>query len=307
MPNEIEKIIECVPNFSEGKNQRVIDTILRSISKVDGIKVLDVNCDKDHNRAVITFIGCPKNVINAAFACTKMAAKLIDLNKHKGVHPRIGATDVIPLVPIKNVTYKECVKYAKILGKRIGVELEIPVYLYEKAAKISDRKNLANIRNIGYGVLRGEIKKNIWRKPDFGPLKLGKAGAVSIGVRKFLIAFNVNLKSKDLEIAKKIANSIREKKGGLKNVKALGLMLKNRGFVQVSMNLTDYKKTSPLKAFKFIEKEAKKYKVQILESELIGLASKEAMPKDARKVLRIRELKSHQIVDFKNCGSCRGE
>lgn len=299
---KIEKIIECVPNFSEGKNQKVIDAILRSISKIEGIKVLDVNCDKDHHRSVITFIGCPKNVINAAFACTKMAAKLINLNKHKGVHPRIGATDVIPLIPIKNVTYKECVKYAEILGKLIGAELKIPVYLYEKAARFFERKNLANIRNIGYETLKKEIKKNVYRKPDFGPLSLGKAGAVAIGVRKFLIAFNVNLKSKDLEIAKKIAFVIREENGGLKNVKALGLKLGSRGFVQVSMNLTDYEKTSPLKAFKFIEKEAKKYKVQILESELVGLVPKEAMPRNAKRVLKIRGLKSHQIVDFKIAG-----
>jgi glutamate formiminotransferase len=286
------KIIECVPNFSEGKNKKTIDAIAKSISGIQGIRILDIHKDKDHNRSVITFIGEPEAVLQAAFQATKTAAKLIDLTKQKGVHPRIGATDVIPLIPIKNVSFKECVSYANELGKRIGSELHIPIYLYEKAAKISSRKNLANVRK--------KIATEKKLAPDFGPKRLGPAGATSIGVRDFLIAFNVNLKSSDLSIAKKIAKAIRESSDGLPYVKALGLELKSRKITQISMNLTNYKKTSPLKAFKKIQKQARKHKVQILESELIGCAPIQAMPDNPKKELKLTNLKPSQIINFNN-------
>ncbi|NIA01821.1 MAG: glutamate formimidoyltransferase [Nitrospirae bacterium] len=279
----MRKIIECIPNFSEGTKPEVIYQIVKSIAQFSNVYILDINRDKDHNRSVVTFIGEPNSVIEAAFQATKTAAKLINLSTHKGVHPRIGATDIIPLVPIKNITYKECVKLANKLGKRIGEELKIPIYLYEKAATTTERKNLANIRS-----------KKISGKPNFGPKKLGKSGATVVGVRNFLIAFNVNLKSNDLAAAKAIATKIRQ----LPSVKALGLELKSKKSVQVSMNLTNYKKTTPLQAFKAVKKEAKTLGIEILESELIGIAPKDSMPKDPKTSLLLKAFHCNQIVDF---------
>ncbi|MFH1533898.1 MAG: glutamate formimidoyltransferase [Nitrospirota bacterium] len=279
----MRKLIECIPNFSEGTKPEVIYQIVKSIAQFSNVHILDINRDADHNRSVITFVGEPNSVIEAAFQATKTAAKLINLKNHKGVHPRIGATDVIPLVPIKNITSKECVALAKKLGKRIGEELKIPIYLYEKAAKTNERKNLANIRS---GKISG--------KPDFGPEKLGKAGATVVGVRNFLIAFNINLKSNDLGSAKQIAAKIRK----FPSVKALGLELKSKKAVQVSMNLTNYKKTTPLQAFKAVKKEAHALGIEISESELIGIAPKDSMPRDPEKTLLLNTFHRNQIVDF---------
>lgn len=262
----MQKTIECVPNFSEGRNKKKIDKIADSIKKISGIKILNISSDYDHNRTVITFIGNPAAIIKGAFEATKTAAKLIDLNKHRGVHPRMGATDVIPLIPIKGITDKEAVKYAKQLAKRIGTELKIPVYLYEKAANKKTHKDLSNIRNNGHKF-----------KPDYGPEKTGPAGATAVGVRDILIAYNVNLKTKNLSIAKKIAKKIRFSNGGLPAVKALGLPLPHRKIVQVSMNLIDHKKTGIYKVYKAIKKEAKKYHCAILESEIIGLVPEKAL------------------------------
>lgn len=279
----MRKIIECIPNFSEGTKPEVIYQIVKSIGQFSNVYILDINRDPDHNRSVVTFIGEPGSVIQAAFQATKTAAKLINLKKHKGVHPRIGVTDVIPLVPIKNITYKECIALANKLGKKIGEELKIPVYLYEKATKTTERKNLANIRS---GKISG--------KPDFGPAKVGTSGATVVGVRNFLIAFNVNLKSKDVEAAKNIAAKLRK----LPAVKALGLELKSKKQVQISMNLTNYKKTSPLQAFKAVKKEAKALGIEISESELIGVAPKDSMPRDPKKSLLLKTLHCNQTVDF---------
>ncbi|MBD3361031.1 glutamate formimidoyltransferase [Candidatus Peregrinibacteria bacterium] len=283
-------IVECVPNFSEGKNKKVIQAIKNSIAKISGIKVLDIHMDPDHNRSVISFIGEPDQAIKAAFEAVKKAAQLIDLTKHKGEHPRIGATDVVPLIPLEGITYKECIKLAEKLGKKIGEELKIPVYLYEKAATKFERKNLANLRKGGYERLKNEIKKP-YRKPDFGPSKLSKAGVTAVSVRPVLIAFNVNLKTNDLKIAKYIAKKLREKNGGLPAVKALAISLKSKNIVQVSMNLTNYIVTPPLKAFKKVEKEAKKFGIKISESEIVGLVPKDALPKNPKKSLKLKKLK----------------
>ena len=279
----MKKLVECIPNFSTS-NKNIVKKIVEEIEQVPKIRILDINRNKDHNRSVVTFIGQPEKIIEAMFQATRTAAKLIDLTKHKGIHPRIGATDVIPLVPIKNITYKECVALARKLGKRIGKKLKIPIYLYEKAATSPERKNLANIRS---GKISG--------KPDFGPEKLGKAGATVVGVRNFLIAFNVNLRSHDLNAAKEIAAKMRK----LPSVKALGLELKSRKIVQISMNLTNYKKTSPLQAFKAVKKEARRSGIEILESELIGLAPKNSIPKNPKETLLLKNLKTHQTIDFK--------
>lgn len=286
----MQKILECVPNFSEGKDKKKIAKILSSI-KNSGVKILDFSNDTDHNRTVITFIGPPKEVLEAAFEATKTASKLIDLTKHKGVHPRIGATDVMPLIPLKNISAKEAVKYSKKLGEKIAKKLKIPVYFYEKSAKAKIRKNLADIRNIGYEQLKKEISKNKERFPDLGPKKLGKAGAIAIGVRDILIAFNINLKTDNVEIAKKIASKIREKSDGLKYVKALGLMLKKHNIAQVSMNLTNYKRTSIAKVFATVQKEAKKLHTEILESEVIGMIPRDALKNTTPEKLKLLQNK----------------
>jgi len=291
----MQKILECVPNFSTGRSH-TLARILKSIKKIHGIKILDHTSDTDHNRSVVTFIGDPKNVIEASFEAAKTASKLIDLTKHKGVHPRIGAVDVIPLIPLKNITEKEAVKYSKILGEKIAEELKIPVYFYEKSATTKKRKNLADIRNIGYEQLKKDISKKKDRFPDLGPKHLGKAGAIAVGVRDILIAFNINLKTNKVEIAKKIANKIREKSGGLKSVKALGLHLKSKNLAQVSMNLTNYKKTPPLKVFKLVKKLAKQYKTEILESELIGLLPKDALKNTSAKKLQIKSFSKQKLL-----------
>ena len=292
----METLIEAVPNFSEGKNKETINAILESITSISDITLLNYSSDIDHNRSVVTFTGPPEKVTEAAFQATKTAAKLIDLNKHKGVHPRIGATDVIPLIPLKGISFEECIKYAKELGERIGEELKIPVYLYGKAAQKEERKNLANIRNGGYENLKKEIEEDPGKAPDFGPKFLGPAGATVVGVRNILIAFNVNLKTDDVSIAKKIAQTIRFSNNGLKYIKALGLKLENTNFVQVSMNLTNYKETPPQTVFNLIKKEVEKYGVEILESELIGLIPEDALQGTTPEELKIKNFNQSKIL-----------
>jgi len=292
----VHQLIKCVPNFSEGRDKAKIKLIEDSIKKVKGILFLNSESDIDHNRTVITFAGEPIKVIEAAFNAIKTAAKIIDLNVHKGVHPRIGATDVVPLIPLKGITIKETVKYSIALAKRVGEKVKIPVYLYENSAIRKDRKNLALIRKGQYERLKKEITLPE-KTPDFGLQKMGPAGATVIGVRGILVAYNINLKTSDVEIAKIIANAVREKaKNGLKNIKALGLYLKSRDTAQVSMNLTDYKKTPPLKVFKKVETLAKKLKTKILESEIIGLIPSSALPKNI-KILKIKNFSDKKILE----------
>jgi len=282
----MEKLIECVPNFSEGRDQEIVRKIVESITSVPGIILLGNESDPNHNRSVVTFAGPPQSAVEAAFQGIKKASELINLENHKGVHPRMGATDVCPLVPLKGVSMEECIKYAEELGSRVGSELQIPVYLYENAARKPERKNLANVRRGEYEGIKAEISNNPQRKPDFGPSKMGPAGATAISAREILIAYNVNLDTSDLKIAKKIAKSIREKDGGLKHVKALGLILKDKNLAQVSMNLTNYKVTPIHTVFETIKKEAASYGVKIKESEIIGL-----VPEDAVKESKIENLK----------------
>lgn len=270
----MKQIIECVPNFSEGRDQKIIDQILKSITGVSGITVLGCESDYDHHRSVITFIGTPTAVVEAAFQMAKTASSLIDISKHQGVHPRLGALDVLPLIPLKNISFEETVILAKTLGQRLGKELQIPIYLYEKAASTPKNINLAHVRkNFSSTIEPGTITK-----PDFGPRKTHpSAGAICLGVRKILVAFNVNLATTNLSIAKKIAKSIRESSGGLKAVKAIGLALKQKDCTQVSMNLVDYKVTGIKQVFQAIQKQAAIHKVEILESELIGFMPKGAL------------------------------
>lgn len=292
----MQKILECIANFSEGRDKKTIAKIIKAIEDIPDVFILNYTSDIDHNRSVITFSGEPEAVVEAAFQSCKKAAELIDLDTHNGEHPRMGATDVIPFVPIKGIREKEAIKLARKLGERIGLELQIPIYLYEKAATKPERKNLSNIRNNGYEKIKAEIGRNSNYDPDFGPKKLDKAGATAIGVRLPLIAFNVNLNTIDLKIAHAIAKKIREKNGGLAKVKALAFNLPHRGIVQVSMNLTDYRVTSPYKAFNAIKKEAKKHGVKILESELIGLIPEKALPKNPKKTLLLK-ISNNQILE----------
>ena len=268
-------LVECVPNFSEGRSQEVIDEIKMVISAVEGAFVLDTHLDADHNRSVITFVGHPRAVEEAAFRMIKKASQLIDLEKHTGEHPRIGATDVVPFVPISQITMKECVEMAHRVGERVGKELEIPVFLYEEAARIPERKRLEVVRKGEYEGLKEEIRSNPARYPDFGPRELGSAGATVIGAREFLIAFNVNLTTDDEDIASKIARAVRHSSGGLRFVKALGMTVDGRA--QVSMNLTNFRKTPLPRVVETIRREAERYGVGIHNSELVGLIPQEAM------------------------------
>jgi len=292
------KIVECIPNFSEGRRTEVIESIASEIRNTPDVQLLDVEADKDHNRTVITFIGTPEACGEAAFRAAKKAMELIDMNQHKGEHPRIGATDVIPFVPIMGVSMEECIALAEKLGKRIADELGIPVYLYEEAAKRPDRKNLADIRKGEYEGLKEDIKKNPNRVPDFGKPELHPtAGATVVGARLPLVAFNVNLNTTDIEIAKKIAKGIRFKDGGYRYVKAMGFDIKEKGYVQVSMNLTNYRGTPVYRVFETIKSEAERYGTSVKGSEIIGLVPLDALVDCAEYYLRLTDFKRTQILE----------
>jgi len=294
----LQKIVECVPNFSEGRRKNVVDEIAKEIESTKDAKLLDIQMDKDHNRSVITFIGTPQAVEKAAFKAAKKATELIDLRKHKGEHPRIGATDVIPFVPISSITMDECVVIAKQLGKEIAEKLKIPIYLYEAAATRPDRANLADIRKGEFEGLSKEIGKNPDRKPDFGEAKIHpSAGATVVGAREPLIAYNINLGTNNLEIAKKIATVIRHKDGGFRYVKALGFEIKERGIVQVSMNLVNYKRSPIFRVFEMVRLEAERYGVPIIGSEIVGLTPLDALIDTADYYLRLENFNKSQIME----------
>jgi glutamate formiminotransferase/formiminotetrahydrofolate cyclodeaminase len=289
------KIIECIPNFSEARRPEVVEQIQISIQNVEGVKVLDRHSDLDHNRTVITFAGTPAGVEEAAFRCIAKAAELIDLDQHTGEHPRVGATDVVPFVPISGVSMGECIKMAHRLGQRVGSELKIPVYLYEQAATRPERRNLENIRRGQYEALKAEIGLQTERDPDFGPAQVGKAGAVVIGARQPLIAFNVYLTTDDVSIAKAIAKAVRHSSGGLRYVKGLGLLVEGRA--QVSMNLTDFKATPVGRVVEMIRREAGRYGVGIHHSELVGLIPQEALVDAAQWYMQMDQFDEQQILE----------
>jgi glutamate formiminotransferase / formiminotetrahydrofolate cyclodeaminase len=289
------KIVECIPNFSEARRPEVIQQIQQSIAGVPGAHVLDRHSDSDHNRTVITFAGSPDAVEEAIFQAITTAGRLIDLNIHRGEHPRIGATDVVPFVPISGVTMQECIAMAKRVGERVGRELDIPVYLYEEAATREDRRNLENIRRGQFEVLKEEIGVNPDRKPDFGPEKVGPAGATVIGARQPLIAYNVFLATDDIKIAQKIARAVRFSSGGFRYVKAIGLLVDNRA--QVSMNLTNYRRTPLAEVVEFIRREASRYGTSIHHSELVGLIPQEAISDAASWYLQLDDFSPEQILE----------
>lgn len=290
-----QAIVECIPNFSEGRRPEVIWEISNAIQAVKGVRVLDQHSDYDHNRTVITFIGSPASVEEAGFAAIAKASELIDLNVHHGEHPRIGATDVMPFVPISGVSMSECIAIAQRVGQRVGDELQIPVYLYEEAARRPDRQNLENIRRGEYELLKDEISSKPEREPDYGPLRVGPAGATVIGARQPLIAYNVYLATDDVEIAKKIARAVRHSSGGLRYVKALGLLVEGRA--QVSMNLTNYRATPIARVVEFIRREAERYGVSVHHSELVGLAPQAALVDAAVWYTQLDQFEPDQILE----------
>ncbi len=271
-------IVECVPNFSEGRDVTVVARIAEAIASVPGIAVLDQTSDWDHNRSVMTFAGEPDAAAEGAFRAIQRAVELIDLRRHGGVHPRIGAADVVPLVPVAGVTLEFCAQLAARLGERVWRELHVPVYLYEAAARRPERVNLANIRRGGFRKLREEARENPERLPDFGEAALhATAGACVIGARRFLIAFNINLSTGDVEIARRIARKIRASSGGLAAVKALGLFLESHGHAQVSTNLTDFAVTPLCAIVEAVREEARRSGVGISSTELVGLIPRKAL------------------------------
>jgi glutamate formiminotransferase/formiminotetrahydrofolate cyclodeaminase len=289
------QLIECIPNFSEARRPEVIDQIVAAITSVDGARLLDRSSDLDHNRTVITFAGPPDAVEEAAFRAIKTASELIDLNEHSGAHPRIGATDVVPFVPLSNATMEECIAIAQRLGQRVGGELSIPVYLYEAAAARPERANLENIRKGQYEGLKTEIESDPNRKPDFGPSKLGAPGATVIGARNPLIAFNIYLTTDDVSIAKKIAKAVRHSSGGLRYVKGLGLLVDGRA--QISMNLTNFHDTPIARVVEFVRREAERYGIGIHHSELVGLIPQEALVDAAVWYTQLDQFDKQQILE----------
>lgn len=274
-------LVECVPNFSEGRKAEIVERIARAIESA-GATVLNRHQDPDHNRSVITFVAEPALIIEAALRAVATAAALIDLRQHTGVHPRIGATDVLPFVPVSGVTMDECIALAHQAGQRIWQDLGIPVYFYERAALRPDRIRLENVRGRGFEHLREEITTNPDRRPDVGEPRLHEtAGAIAVGARPFLIAFNVNLNTSDISIARSIARAVRERDGGLPFVKALGFELQSRGIVQVSMNLVDYEQTSLARAFQAVSDEATRLGVEISGTEMVGLLPRAALDRSA--------------------------
>ncbi len=291
----LEPIVECIANYSEARRPANVQAIADSISAISGVRILDQHSDQDHNRTVITFAGSPAAVEEAAFRSIAKAAELINLDEHKGEHPRIGATDVVPFVPISGITLQDCVAIAQRLGQRVAAELSIPVYLYEEAATRPERQNLENIRRGQYEGLKEAVHTDPERTPDYGPARLGTAGATVIGARQPLIAYNVYLNTDDLEIAKQIARAVRYSSGGLRYVKALGMLVDGRA--QVSVNLTNYRGTPVARVVEMIRQEATRYGVVIHHSELVGLIPQEALVDAARWYLQLDQFEPDQILE----------
>ena len=293
------KIVECVPNFSEGRRPEVIEAIADEVRKVNGVKLLDVKPDASHNRVVVTFVGEPQAAKLAAFNACKKASELIDMEQQHGEHPRIGATDVIPFIPVSEVTMAECIALADELAQEIAEKLGIPVYLYEDAAKIPTRRALPDIRKGQYEGLKTEISKPE-RKPDYGPSRMHpSAGATVVGARQFLIAYNINLDTADVSIAKKIANSIREAKGGFRYVRAMGISVEVQGreVAQVTINMVNYQGTPLFRVFETVKNEAARYGVNVIGSEIIGMTPMQALLDVAEYYLRLDGFERKQVLE----------
>src|SRR3984885_12921291 len=288
-------LVECVPNFSEGRDKAKVDAIVDAM-KIPGVFLLDREMDSDHNRCVITLVGEREPIQEAAIRGVGKAAELIDLTKHQGAHPRMGAADVVPFIPIEGVTIEDCVAMARHVGAEIAKRFQIPVYLYEAAAATPERQNLENIRRGQFEGIRADIATNPARKPDFGEARVHPtAGATVVGARKFLIAYNVFLNTSEVDIAKKIAKAVRFSSGGLRFVKGAGFLV--RGMAQVSMNLTDFEQTPVHRVFEIVKREAARYGVIPVSSEIVGLIPKKALEQAAEWFLQVENFDSSLILE----------
>ncbi|CCJ33833.1 glutamate formimidoyltransferase [Caloramator australicus] len=291
------KIVECVPNFSEGRDLDKIEKIVNPFRGKEGVKLLDYSRDVDHNRVVVTVVGEPQAVKEAMLEAMGVAIEVIDMRNHKGEHPRMGAVDVVPFIPVKNMTMTEAVELSKEFAREASEKYNLPIFLYEKSATSPDRENLANIRKGEFEGMFEKIKQPEW-KPDFGPQEVHPtAGVTAVGARMPLVAFNVNLGTNNIEIANKIARNVRFLNGGLRYCKAIGVELKDRGIVQVSMNMTDYTKTALYRAFELIKVEARRYGVPVIGSEIIGLVPMEALIDTAVYYLGVEDFSMDQILE----------
>ena len=303
----MKRLIECVPNFSEGRDPAKVDAIVAAMSGVAGVYVLDREMDADHNRCVVTLAGEPDAVAEAALLGAGKAMELIDLTKHTGAHPRVGATDVLPFVPIDGVTIEDCVALARRVGEEIWKRYRIPVFFYESAAMRPDRVNLENVRRGQFEGLREEMKKNHDRQPDIGEPKVHPtAGVTAVGARKFLIAYNVNLNTPDVAIANKIARAIRFSSGGLRYVKSMGVELRARNLAQVSINLTDFEQTPMHRVYEMVKREAERYGVMPVGSEIVGLVPKKAIEMAADFFLQLENFSPEQVFENKLADALSG-
>ncbi|MBR5285017.1 MAG: glutamate formimidoyltransferase [Clostridia bacterium] len=292
------KIVECIPNISEGRNTEVIEAVLDTVRATAGVTLLDYSSDPNHNRTVITFLGSPEGVQEAAVALAKKAAELIDLTKHEGEHPRMGAVDVIPFVPIKEITKDECVELSKVVAERVWKEAGMPVFLYEDSASTPARVNLAKIRKGQFEGMAEKVQEPEW-EPDFGGRTIHPtAGVVAVGCRMPLVAFNINLSTSNLDVASAIAKVIRRSSGGFDCVKALGVMLEDRNIAQVSINMTNFNKTPLYRVLELVKAEAKRWGVTVVGTEIIGLTPMNALIDSAEYYLQIENFdKNKQVLE----------
>ncbi len=291
-------LVECVPNFSEGRKPQTVASLVEAIESVETACVLDTHIDPDHNRSVITFGASPGRVVEAAVRVVATAAELIDMRTHRGVHPRLGATDVLPFVPIRGVTLEDCAALAHQAGQRIAEELSIPVFFYERAALKPERVNLEDVRRGALELLREHIGSEAGRFPDLGPRKVhDRAGAIAVGARPFLIAFNINLRTSDIAVARAIARAVRARHGGLPFLKALGFELSTRGIVQVSMNLVNYEATGMTQAYEAVRREAERVGAEIISTEIVGLVPEKALDRSAGYFEKLENFSEDKILE----------
>src|SRR6266567_1587289 len=303
----MRRLIECVPNFSEGRDKSKVDALIQTMSKVPGVWVLDHEMDADHNRCVITLAGEPDAVAEAAILGTGKAMELIDMNEHKGAHPRVGATDVVPFIPVDGITLDDCVALARNVGNELWRRYRIPVFFYEAAATKPERVNLENVRRGQFEGMKEALKKNHERQPDVGEPKMHPtAGVTVVGARKFLVAYNVNLNTSDVGIANKIAKAIRFSSGGLRYVKSMGVELKARNLAQVSINLTDYEQTPMHRVYEMVKREAQRYGAVPVGSEIVGLVPKKAIEMAADYFLQLENFSPSQVFENKMAAALSG-
>ena len=293
----IKKLMECVPNFSEGRNSKNIDKIVAPFRGQKGVKLLDYQTDEDHNRMVVTVVGEPQALKAAVIAAMGSAIEAIDMNFHQGQHPRMGAIDVVPFIPIRNISMEDAIAFSREVAQEAARQYALPIFLYERSARSPARQNLATIRKGQYEGMAEKIKQPEW-KPDFGPAQIHPtAGVTAVGARMPLVAYNVNLDSNNIEIANAIAKKVRHISGGLRYCKGIGIELKERGLVQVSMNLTDYTQTAIYRAFELIKVESRRYGVNVIGSEIVGLVPMEALMDTAAYYLGLEDFTSKQVLE----------